>query len=136
MKVNFQSDTNIHLVKLSGVLNANQEQEIGKLFRSLAEQDVNQVIVDLQDVPLIDSRGLVSLISGYKTFGSKAENFRLAGLNDQPKLVFELTGFDQIFQIYDDLPEAMEESELVVELPPPQAIPVVVAQFAATPLVM
>jgi len=135
MNVNFQFDTNIHLVKLSGVLNTNQEQQVVELFRSLAEQGVKQVIVDLQDVPLIDSRGLVSLISGYKSFGSKAKNFRLSGLNNQPKLVFELTGFDQIFEIYDDLPAAMSQAELMVELPP-QAIPVVVPQFAATPLVM
>lgn len=135
MNADFQSDTNIHLVKLSGVLNTNQEQQVVELFRRLAEQGASQVIVDLQDVPLIDSRGLVSLISGYKTFGSKAENFRLAGLHDQPKLVFELTGFDQIFEIQDELPEATGQSELMIELPPP-AIPVVVPQFAATQLVM
>ena len=135
MNVSYQSDTNIHLVRLSGVLNASQEQRVVELFRSLAKANVKQLIVDLQDVPLIDSRGLVSLISGYKTFDSKAENFRLAGLSDQPKLVFELTGFDQIFEIYDDLNQAIGEPNLMVELPN-RAIPVAAPRFAAAPSVM
>ena len=135
MNANFQSDTNIHLVKLSGVLNANQEQQVVELFRSLAEQDVEQVVVDLQDVPLIDSRGLVSLITGYKMFGSQPKNFRLVGLSTQPKLVFDLTGFDRIFDIHDNLATAMGESKFKAQLPQ-QSIPIFVPGLTATALQM
>ena len=135
MNANFQSDTNIHLVKLSGVLNANQEQQVVELFRSLAEQDVEQIVVDLQDVPLIDSRGLVSLITGYKIFGSQPKNFRLVGLSNQPKLVFDLTGFDRIFDICDNLAAAVGESKFMAQLPQ-QSIPIFVPELAATALQM
>ncbi|MEW5960164.1 MAG: STAS domain-containing protein [Chloroflexota bacterium] len=132
MNINYQSEPNIHLVKLSGVLNARQEPSVVELFHSLAGQGIEQIVVDLQDVPLIDSRGLVSLINGYKTFGSRPENFRLVGLSDQPRLVFELTGFERIFEIYDNLPAAMDESTLIVALPQ-RSIPVFGPQLAATP---
>ena len=78
------------------------------VFRELVEQGVERVVVNLKDVPLIDSRGLAALIAGYKLFGGQPDNFRLVELQIQPKLVFELTGFDYIFQIFDSVAEAAE----------------------------
>lgn len=135
MNANNQPATNTHLVKLSGVLNANREQQVVELFQNLAGQGIARIIIDMQDVPLIDSRGLVSLIAGYKIFGSEAKNFRLLGLSEQPKLVFELTGFDRIFEIHDNLSTVMGESQLVTELPP-QPIPVFMPRFTPVALIM
>ena len=123
----------IHLVKLSGPLNAGQEEEIRQLFRDLSAQGIERVVIDLQDVPLIDSRGLATLVGGYKIFGKDARNFRLIGLQDQPKLVFELTGFDHIFQIFDNTAEAFEK-ESSHKLQFPRGIPVFVPQLAAVDL--
>jgi anti-anti-sigma regulatory factor len=49
---------------------------------------------------------LAALVAGYKLFGSDKQNFSLAALQEQPKLLFELTMFDRIFQIFDTVGEA------------------------------
>lgn len=84
-------------VKLSGALNLSRAAEVIDLFRDLAGQGVARVVVDLKQVPFIDSRGLAALIAGFKLFGADPQNFGLVGLQEQPRLVLELTGFDRIF---------------------------------------
>jgi anti-sigma B factor antagonist len=99
--------TGTHLVNLSGALNARQAGHVVQLFRDLTEQGIKRVVVNLEDVPFIDSRGLEALLAGYRIFGSDGQDFRLAAIQDQPWLVFELTGFDHVFQIFASVAEAM-----------------------------
>jgi anti-anti-sigma factor len=110
-----------HLVNLSGPLNSNRSPDVIQLFRDLSEQGVKRVLVNLGDVPFIDSRGLSALIAGYKMFGSDPRNFRLVGIQDQPRLVFELTGFDHVFgtdsHSASGRPEAVALNVPVYELP-------------------
>jgi anti-anti-sigma factor len=114
---------NIHLVELSGPLNVTQEDKVVQLFRDVAAQGVERVIIDLEDVPFIDSRGLVALIAGYRLFGSNPANFRLSALGNQPRLVFELTGFDLIFETFDSVADALADmtpkAELLLGIPVP-----------------
>jgi anti-anti-sigma factor len=86
-----------------GDLAANLADELSRL----SKQDIKQVVLDLAEVPLIDSRGLSALIMGYRLFGQKAQHFRLAGLNDQARLLFDLTGFSRIFQTFEHTAEAV-----------------------------
>jgi anti-anti-sigma factor len=121
-------DMQIHLIKLSGPLNEGQYEKITRMFRDVSAQGVERVVVDLDDVPLIDSRGLAALVAGYKLFGRDPKNFRLVALQDQPRLVFELTGFDNIFEIFDNLAEATAlESALCLELPHGLSLPISVS---------
>jgi anti-anti-sigma factor len=88
----------VYRVKLSGALNLSRVEEVLQGFRELTGRGVRRVMVDLAEVPFIDSQGLRALITGYKLFGADPHNFRLVGLQAQPRLVLELTGFDRIFQ--------------------------------------
>lgn len=112
----------LHLVKLNRPLTGSLADEVISLFHDMAGRGVEQVVISLEDVPFIDSRGLAALIVGYKLFGSRPKAFRLAGLQDQPRLLFQLTMFDCIFQIYDNVIEAVateskESQPLLVSLP-------------------
>jgi anti-anti-sigma factor len=108
----YETIADFHPVTLSGPLNGSQAGDVIQLFRDLSERDIGRVVVDLADVPFIDSRGLAALIIGYKIFGRDADDFRLAGIRDQPRLVFELTGYDQVFKTFpcgeDEVAEAID----------------------------
>jgi anti-sigma B factor antagonist len=101
---------NSHLLNLSGPLNINRSEYVVQLFRDLSERGIKRVVVNLEDVPFIDSHGLGALIAGYKIFGRNPQNFRLTGIQDQPLLVFELTGFDHVFGTSEHLGEKMAVS--------------------------
>jgi len=110
-----------YLVNLSGPLNINRSRDVVQLFRDLSEQGIKRVVVNMEDVPFIDSQGLEALIAGYKIFGSDAQNFRLIGIQDQPRLLFELTRFDHIFQT--DIDSASDRSEVVALSLPAYVLP-------------
>jgi anti-anti-sigma factor len=89
----------IYLIKLSGPLTAGQGEQVSRCFHNLFVRGVKQVVVNLAEVPFMDAPGLKALITGYQLFGRTGQKFQLMGLQDQPKLVLELTGFEHIFQI-------------------------------------
>lgn len=96
---------NVYLIELSGPLNVTHAEEVSQRFEEMAAKGIERVVVNLARVPFIDGPGLAALVAGYKLFGN-GQNFRLAGLQIQPKLVLELTGFDRIFQVLDAVAES------------------------------
>ena len=98
----------VNIVSLNGALNARSAEEAKQTFRNLIEQGVKQVIVDLQEVPFIDSSGLAALVSGLKTLGGEASNLKLAAPQSQARLLFELTMFDRVFEIHDTVEDALK----------------------------
>ena len=87
----------VSIVALNGALNARSAEDAKQTFRDLVEQGVAQVIVDLENVPFIDSSGLAALVSGLKTLGGEATNLKLAAPQSQARLFFELTMFYCVF---------------------------------------
>ena len=99
---------NVSVVSLNGALNARSAEEAKQNFRNLVEEGITQVIVDLNEVPFIDSSGLAALVSGLKTLGGEASNLKLAAPQSQARLLFELTMFDRVFEIHDTIDDALQ----------------------------
>ena len=107
MEISYNSlGADTYLIKLNGALNARSAEDAKQTFRDLADKGTKRVVVDLSGVPFIDSSGLAALVSGLKTFGGDAQNLRLAAPQSQAKLLFELTMFDRVFQIFDTVADA------------------------------
>ena len=68
------------------------------LFKDIAERGAGQLVINLEDVPLIDSHGLAVLLAGYRLFGSDARRFRLAALQEQPKLLLKVCQLDNVLR--------------------------------------
>lgn len=95
-------------VSLNGALNARSAEDAKQTFRELVDEGIKQVIVNLQDVPFIDSSGLAALVSGLKTLGGEPANLKLAAPQSQARLLFELTMFDRVFEIHDTVDNALK----------------------------
>jgi anti-sigma B factor antagonist len=102
-------ENNLHLLKLDRPLSGRWATELEQKFEDACTRGARRVIVDLEDVAFVDSRGLAALVAGYKLFGSNKQNFRLAALQEQPTLLFELTMFNRIFQICDSVAAAISQ---------------------------
>ena len=98
-------ETRVHLITINRPLHASLAEEVKQTFKDLARQGAKQVVINLEHVSFIDSQGLAALVTGLKLFGG-AHNLRLAALQTQPKLLFELTMFDRIFHIFETVPAA------------------------------
>lgn len=76
-------------------------------FQEFAHADQSKaLILDMTDVPYIDSAGLGSLISAYVSRERETRKLVLAAVNDRVKMVMTVSGVDQLFQIYPTVPEA------------------------------
>ena len=102
-----ESSPTVNIVSFNGALNARSAEEAKQTFRDLVGKDITQVIVDLQEVPFIDSSGLAALVSGLKTLGGESSNLKLAAPQSQARLLFELTMFDRVFEIHDTVDDAL-----------------------------
>ncbi len=96
------------VVTLEGTLNASSADQVKGVFTTLTDQGMRHVVIDLASVPFIDSSGLAALVSGLKTLNSHEGCLKLASLQSQADLLFKLTMFDKVFQVYPDVETALK----------------------------
>jgi anti-sigma B factor antagonist len=99
---------------------ANQEQGILRLrgplttenlpqFQSaIRREQVGTMILDLSEVPYVDSAGLGSLVSTYITMHKSGRRMALSGVNERVLHLFQITKVEQLFPIFADLLDATE----------------------------
>jgi anti-sigma B factor antagonist len=73
----------------------------------LGEDATSTMILDLTDVPYIDSAGLGSLMKTYITRQKSGRRFVLAGVNKRVRKLFEITKVEPLFLIFPTLEEAV-----------------------------
>src|ERR1700685_3882800 len=71
------------------------------------EENVPVVILDLSDVPYIDSSGLGSLVSAYVTRHKATRRIALSGVNERVLKLFETTKVEPLFLIFPTLDDAI-----------------------------
>jgi anti-sigma B factor antagonist len=96
------------IISLNGTLNARSADKVKEAFREAASKGMRQVVLDLGNVPFIDSSGLAALVSGLKTLNEKEGSLKLASLQSQADLLFKLTMFDKVFEIFADDDSAIQ----------------------------
>ena len=101
-------ETDITLVRLSGRLDAAASPKVKASLQELLETDQPKVIVDLQEVPFVDSSGIASLVSGLRLAREKNGTLALSGIQSQVQTVFRLTMLDHIFPIYPTYDDAKQ----------------------------
>jgi anti-sigma B factor antagonist len=101
-------DENTCVISLDGTLNARSADQVKESFREVTGKGILQVVLELEDVPFIDSSGLAALVSGLKTLNEKDGSLKLAALQSQADLLFKLTMFDKVFEIFPDVDSAIQ----------------------------
>jgi anti-sigma B factor antagonist len=81
---------------LDGVHAGKIRQEIGQVLESGAEI----VLIDLENITFIDSSGLGALAMAFKSTRAAGGRLCFCSLKEQPRMLFELTGMEQIFEIF------------------------------------
>ena len=99
------------VISLNGTLNARSADQVKDAFRSVVGEGIRQVVLDLGEVPFIDSSGLAALVSGLKTLNEKEGSLKLASLQSQADLLFKLTMFDKVFEVFADVDAALQSFE-------------------------
>ncbi len=92
-----------------GDIDLSKSTELRNAIRPLIETKPNKIIVDLSDVPYMDSSGVATLIEGLQLANQADILFVLCELSDGVQSIIELSRLDQIFTILDSRDEALGE---------------------------
>lgn len=79
------------------------------LFQNAVRREENAatVILDLSEVPYIDSAGLGSLVSAYVSRQKAGRRVALSGVNERILKLFKITRVEPLFLIFPTLDDAM-----------------------------
>ncbi|BAY73874.1 Anti-sigma factor antagonist [Nostoc sp. DSM 114161] len=90
----------VKVIKLSGSLNSTTSQEFRQNITKILEVGVKTVLLDFQDVTFMDSSGLGALVLAFKTLRAADIQLVICSINEQVRILFELTNMDKIFEIF------------------------------------
>jgi anti-sigma B factor antagonist len=97
------------ILDLTGDITLFNSPEIRKaLIDQLREQRVSHLIVNMLDVPYVDSSGVASLVEGLKISRDLKSRFALYGLSKSARTVLELTHLLRIFEVHQTEQEALD----------------------------
>lgn len=96
-----EEGNNILVVDVVGDLDARSAGDLKLTLNERIEQGKVWVLINLTEVPYMDSAGLGVLVSGLKNTNRQNGDLRLWGLQPDVRNIFELTRLNKVFQIFD-----------------------------------
>lgn len=90
----------VKIIQPAGILDSVNGNRFRREIGDLVESGVNTVLIDCRDVELMDSSGLGALVMALKTLRAADGKLFLCSVNDQLKMVLELTGMDDVFEVF------------------------------------
>lgn len=100
-------ENNIGVIPIDGRLDASNVANLKKDFLAWLGE-TNNFVLDLSRMDFIDSTGLGGIVACLKYASEKNGDLKIACLQSKPRLVFEITRANKIFDIFDDVKSAVE----------------------------
>jgi anti-sigma B factor antagonist len=95
------------VVHLAGRLDLLSASAVKDRFATAVGEGFRRLVVDLHEVPFMDSSGLSALIVGLKATRLAGGDLRIARPGEQIAMILELTSLNRILGAYDSIEEAL-----------------------------
>ncbi len=107
MKLHQQRHGAVTLLKPDGPISESAVVEFERALRELLGSNLGRVVVDMSEVPFIDSKGLEALLDISDTLGDSGQALKLCAVNKTVRQIFELTELDSNFDHFDTINSAV-----------------------------
>jgi anti-sigma B factor antagonist len=95
-------DSTVQVLQPNGVLDGTQTEQLKDQVNQMVGSGAKLLLLDLQEVTFMDSSGLAALVVAVKAVRSAGGNLCVCSVNEQVRLLFELTSMDRVFEIFSD----------------------------------
>ncbi len=95
----------VQIIEPKGILDGTKATDFRDNIDRSIENGVQIILIDFTDVTFMDSSGLGTLVLSLKTVRNAGIKMFLCSINEQVKMLFELTSMDSIFEIFDNREE-------------------------------
>ena len=108
MRIDTQNKDNGIIMRLSGKIIGDSVLKLRQTLEEQINSEVNWLIMDLADVPLMDSSALGTIIAAFLKL--RARNGKVVFMNAQKSIldVLSITKLDTLFEVYDDMQAALQ----------------------------
>ncbi|GAB1537659.1 STAS domain-containing protein [Scytonema sp. NUACC21] len=96
------ADQVVKVIQPNGILDSTQSQEFRQIINDVLEKEKGTkiVLIDFKDVTFMDSSGLGALVLAFKALRAADRKLVICSINEQVRILFELTGMDKVFEIF------------------------------------
>ncbi|MGH2412182.1 MAG: STAS domain-containing protein [Microcystaceae cyanobacterium] len=98
-------NSSIKVIQPSGILDGTQASQFRQEISDLVQKNAKIIVIDFKDVTFMDSSGLGALVLSLKIVRAAGAKLVLCSINDQIKMLFELTSMDRVFDIFSNREE-------------------------------
>ncbi len=98
----------INIVQIEGRLDTTNYGELEHHLSSLTDNNEVQILLDMDKLEYISSSGLRILLMFLKKVKAADGRFMLCSMSPDIKGIFEISGFINIFEIFDDQETALK----------------------------
>jgi len=107
MQIDVQdSSPDLVIVTISGDVDLSTSRELQGELRRVVANHPQKLIVDLSDVPYMDSSGVATLVETMQLARKGQTRLVLTSLKERVRSIFEIARLDSVFTIVDDLSTA------------------------------
>ena len=91
----------VKVVRPSGILDGTKAGQFRQEITKLVENNTDPIVlIDFADVTFMDSSGLGALVLALKTVRAAGGKLFICSVNEQIRMLFELTSMDRVFEIF------------------------------------
>lgn len=110
MEIERTEERGVAVVEVRGVINFGESaRQFSSFLEELLSSDVPAVLVDMSGIDNVDSTGLGELVGYLQRFEREGRRLALFRPHRRILSLLRLTRLDEIFSIYDDRQEAIED---------------------------
>ncbi|ELS02043.1 anti-anti-sigma factor [Xenococcus sp. PCC 7305] len=95
----------VQIIEPKGILDGTKAGDFRDNIDRSIKNGVQIILVDFTNVTFMDSSGLGTLVLSLKTVRNAGIKMFLCSINEQIKMLFELTSMDRVFEIFDNREE-------------------------------
>ena len=95
----------VQIIEPEGILDGTKTDDFQHQINQSIDSGVHTILVDFSKVTFMDSSGLGALVKAFKSLQAAEVNLFLCSINEQIKMLFELTSMDKYFTILSDREE-------------------------------
>ena len=107
LKINVRGEGKVPVIDLEGEVDAYTAARFREVMIEQIEDGKPNLIINMTKVEYIDSSGLGALVGGLKRASEYQGKLLLVCTEPQVKKVFEITGLEKVFPIFDTEDQAM-----------------------------
>ena len=107
MEYKTRQEGSVTVIELSGEIDVSCAPQLKELLQGLIDEGKSQLLVNLADVPFMDSSGLGIFINAFKRGQQAGGAIKFANPQEALRKVFSLTQTDKVFSIFDSVEDGL-----------------------------